>query len=662
MLARMERRFEPVIETAALCVLLALVALYAASPIFAVDFFWHLKLGELIRDTGSIPRTDLFSAVHPDRPYVQFNWLWELIAAWIVSGFGLGGMRVAQAVLIAASYAVLYRAARRAFEMRTLAFAFSALAVILFEDRFQVRPGALVLGFVALMLPLLLDPLVRARRSTPWLVLLMAVAWSNLHGGESVLLVLSLGAVLAGELAHLVVLQRQDAQPKRASVLLALAVLGLVLSPTLVDGIRHWITAVGPQIQSGNEEWLPSYTMLKNGWRPAYILIGLGPSMIALVYAVEQTLRVRTLGRAAIDVREWLLCAGYLALAHQAVRNCFLCLLPLAFMLQRYAQGLRSSEHARRRRNARWVAAMLAAVLLGISFEDAVLYGYGSFERARALFASNLAPATYPEHTTRFMREAGIEGGILNDGRWGGYLSWLLWPRCGTFVDSRHDLTPEMWPIFLESHAPLQRAPMLELGFARYGTELTAFRAPTFPTHVPSPGWQLIFKAGEEEIFQHERGAHAAQNFERVRRWLSAHGEQVAADAPPSALGAASTRIGARAWLAAPMQQLRIRGAEQAIAREDAATRARGLREKGALQWQAGLYADATHTLEAALAIEPENAGARYHTALAYFAQGDAPRSRAQLPVLLRLQQQLSPLRRGRMALLANALAQHDAQ
>jgi hypothetical protein len=643
-------------EVAAVAVLLALVALYAASPLFAVDLFWHLKLGEVIRDTGAIPRTDLLSAVHPDRPYVQFNWLWEWLVALVVEHFGLRGVRVAQSLVLVGTFALLYRACRRAFGIRTLAFAFSALALVLFEDRFQARPSALVLGFFVLTLPLLLDVETRARRATPWAVAAIAVAWSNLHGGESVLLVLSLGAVLAGEIAHRVWLRRADAAVGRAGLLLAVAVAGLLLSPTLLDGIRHWWTAVVPQIESGNEEWLPSYTMLRNGWRPAFILIALGPTAVAIAYVAEQVRVVRARGRDAIDVREWLLCAGYLVLAHHAVRNAFLCLLPLAFVVRRRAQMWSAAEAAVRRRGAGQVASVAAALLLAISFEDAVLHGYGSLERARTIFASDLAPATYPEFTARFLREAGVEGGILNDGRWGGYLSWLLWPRCGTFVDSRHDLTPEMWPIFLRSHDPLQRPQMMARAFAGYGTELSAFRAPTFPTLRPDPGWHLLFKAGDEEIFQHERGAHAAANVARLRRWLAARGVADAGTLSPDALGEAAARIGARLWLAAPMQRLKLRDARREQASADAATRVHGLREEGATLWQAGLYAEAARVLARGLVIDPEDAKARHFLALCLFASGDADGARAQIPSLTRLQARLTPVQRGRIAQLARAL------
>ena len=53
------------LEALAASALLCLVAFIAAHPIFSVDFHWHLKLGDVIRQRAAIPETDLFSAVHP---------------------------------------------------------------------------------------------------------------------------------------------------------------------------------------------------------------------------------------------------------------------------------------------------------------------------------------------------------------------------------------------------------------------------------------------------------------------------------------------------------------------------------------------------------------------------------------------------------------------
>src|SRR5215831_17897700 len=77
--------------------------LWLITPIFAVayklfryplpllDFWWHLKIGQVIATTRSIPRVDLFSFTAGGKPFVVQNWLAELIfyGTYRVGGYPL---------------------------------------------------------------------------------------------------------------------------------------------------------------------------------------------------------------------------------------------------------------------------------------------------------------------------------------------------------------------------------------------------------------------------------------------------------------------------------------------------------------------------------------------------------------------------------------------
>jgi hypothetical protein len=58
-------------------------------PIPLLDFWWHLKMGEVIATTRSIPRTDIFSFTAAGHPFVAQNWLAELIFYWT---YKIGGI------------------------------------------------------------------------------------------------------------------------------------------------------------------------------------------------------------------------------------------------------------------------------------------------------------------------------------------------------------------------------------------------------------------------------------------------------------------------------------------------------------------------------------------------------------------------------------------
>jgi tetratricopeptide (TPR) repeat protein len=349
--------------------------------------------------------------------------------------------------------------------------------------------------------------------------------------------------------------------------------------------------------------------MLANGFRPSFVSIALAPTLIGIAYVIE-----RWRGRACgLDWRELCLCGGYLVLSEQAVRNAFLCLLPLLFMLQRMAAG------GRRQRVGFACAALL---LTGIAAEDALPYAYGGVSRIAEIFPLDLSPGAFPELAADFLDEAGIEGGIANDGRFGGYLIWRAWPRCSVFADSRHHLSSVMWPVFNAIHDPLRRPAGLEVAFAKWGTELTAFRGPTFPLGAP-PQFRLLYKAGDQEIYQDLRGRHAALNLARTRTWLSRRGVAVPDDESSPAIPALAAQWGAERYLAASYQRLRAREAARLIADANPGQRGHGLLERGQLLYEVGSWREAAALFERASALLPGAPDPIYDAALSYFSAGD---------------------------------------
>ena len=259
--------------------LFGLVGLFAYAPIFAVDCFWHLKLGQVIVEQRAIPDQDLFSAVHPERAYVQFQWLWDVLAYGAERLLGLRGVRLFSVLTMLGSFLLLGSAAVRAFQSRALAFAFCALALVLFEDRFQTRPSATALGFTAAMLPVWLGITRASSRAELAFVYVLSCLWSNIHGGEALLAGLGMAALALGD--FIVSRLSSDSARQEAAIrsmrLLAATVLGTLSSPTFLSGLRDWSWAIKPQLASGNKEWLPTYTMLENGFTASFVLIALGP-------------------------------------------------------------------------------------------------------------------------------------------------------------------------------------------------------------------------------------------------------------------------------------------------------------------------------------------------------------------------------------------------
>src|SRR5262249_7633043 len=69
---------------------------------------WHLVTGRFILDNHVIPHQDLISYTFPGAPWVAYEWLFDLFAAFMERLAGLNGLAVAVSSLIALVILLLY--------------------------------------------------------------------------------------------------------------------------------------------------------------------------------------------------------------------------------------------------------------------------------------------------------------------------------------------------------------------------------------------------------------------------------------------------------------------------------------------------------------------------------------------------------------------------
>ena len=73
------------------------------------DTGYHIRAGEYILNTLSIPRYDMFSYLSPPLPWTAHEWLSEVIMAIIHRSFGLTGIVIFFAFLIALASYLLFK-------------------------------------------------------------------------------------------------------------------------------------------------------------------------------------------------------------------------------------------------------------------------------------------------------------------------------------------------------------------------------------------------------------------------------------------------------------------------------------------------------------------------------------------------------------------------
>src|ERR1041385_8237905 len=92
-------------------VLLAMVFVLAVRQSVSVDpdLWWHLKAGQQIIDTRSIPHTDDYSFTKQGSEWVAHEWLSEVIMAAIYRVSGLVGLVTIFSLIIVVALWLMYR-------------------------------------------------------------------------------------------------------------------------------------------------------------------------------------------------------------------------------------------------------------------------------------------------------------------------------------------------------------------------------------------------------------------------------------------------------------------------------------------------------------------------------------------------------------------------
>jgi len=146
------------------------------------DTGWHIRTGEYILDTRSVPAHDLFSFSKSGQPWLAWEWGSDVIFGALHRAWGLKGVVVLSGVVLALSATLLFRSMLWRGANLLAALAATLLAAGASTVHYLARPHIFTfLGLTAAMWMLERDRR-RPSRAVWWLVPMTAL-WTNLHGG-----------------------------------------------------------------------------------------------------------------------------------------------------------------------------------------------------------------------------------------------------------------------------------------------------------------------------------------------------------------------------------------------------------------------------------------------------------------------------------------------
>lgn len=409
----------------------AFAFLFASRPMSDADFWFHLKTGEYIFSTGSIPRTEMWSFTFPGIPWTAHGWLSGVLFYAVYSWVGLKALIFIFALLTAIAFWIAFK---RANSHPFIAGAAALVAVWAALPNIGVRPRVFSILFTSITL-VLLDRFARGIKSRwIWLLIPLMVVWVNLHGGFFIGLMLivltAVGMVVdywAGVLEHPEILRSR------------LRVLALVFLGCVVAGLLN---------PFGVKLYLQPLTVLRSSLWQDLIVDWLSPNFHLsttrpLMLLIVGTIAVLALSPIRPKPSELLLFLTTLYATLKTQRNAIIFVLVSAPLFSNYFQiwldstrfakylgGAREGDPRRRLTVLLNFALLLPLVVFAIKLKSAV---YST---------PNQRSMRVPLQAVEYLKQNNIIGNTFTSPNvWGAYVLWAA-PKNPVYIDGR-DVYPD---------------------------------------------------------------------------------------------------------------------------------------------------------------------------------------------------------------------------
>jgi len=146
------------------------------------DTGWHIRTGEYILDTRSVPVHDLFSFSKAGQPWFAWEWLSDVVFALLERAWGLKGVVAFTGVVLSLAATLLFRHMMWRGANLMAALVVTLVAAGASTVHYLARPHIFTLLGLTLGLWMLERDRRNPGRAMWWLVPLTAL-WTNLHGG-----------------------------------------------------------------------------------------------------------------------------------------------------------------------------------------------------------------------------------------------------------------------------------------------------------------------------------------------------------------------------------------------------------------------------------------------------------------------------------------------
>ena len=456
------------------------------------DTGFHIRVGEFMLDTQSVPRHDIFSYRVPPLPWIAHEWLSEVIMALVHRAFGLTGVVLFFILLISFAYCLLFRMLRTYNGDILADIALLLLVIGSSYLHWLARPH--IFSILLLVIWYFLLEAFRKEGKYGYLYPLPALMllWVNLHGG------FVMGFLLAGIYLAATTWEYRTAEgrekelsgrrAKALGVVILACILVSLLNPYGYRLLVFPIQLISKKylIDNVNEFLSPDFHLVLPFKYLLFLMIG--------IFAVSTK---------RLDPGELALVVIFTAMALYSYRHIPLyCIIvapilsrQISFLLDRTEGGIACGWKIRSRNVARIDSSTGGQVLIVIAVCVVIL------SAAAGKLAYRFDDKIKPIAAVNFLKMEHLRGHMFNNDEFGDFLIYFASPPYKVFIDGRLDMYD------IENAKEYRKVADVGFGWEKviekYGISWIFFKADSVLSRVlyGREDWRLIYADQVANIF-----------------------------------------------------------------------------------------------------------------------------------------------------------------
>jgi hypothetical protein len=456
----------------------------AARSVTDPDVWWHLRTGQLIVQTHAVFHTDPYSFTRFGQPWVDHEWLSQVLIFGLYRLAGWGGLMAGFGALTAAAFlGVFWRCPGRPY----VAGAITLLGAFASAPSWGVRPQMLTFLLASVLL-LILERSYRHPNLLWWAPALM-LFWVNLHAGYALGIAL-MSLFLVGDALDVAFgfgsFDSKDG-PSATARFRALA-LAIVVCVAVVPLNPYGAAMYAYPLETLRSRAMQSY--IGEWFSPDFHQLRYLPTVAMILASVA----LPALSPRRLRPREILLLSVTTYAALRSVRHIAIYALIAIPILSAMVQAWLQERGIAKRFESKHLPMTPAKTLVNAVLLAAVLV----FMVARVRYVSYRQAETeakeLPAGAVSFLAAQRPPAPILNHYNWGGYFIWRLYPEYRVYIDGRADLYGDAFMDDLATTYYL-RGDSWRSPFAKWGIRTVVLPpdAPLVTALRASPDWKTIY-------------------------------------------------------------------------------------------------------------------------------------------------------------------------